>query len=160
MVGLPLRVKVEVIIVKNNKVCLTEVTTKDNYTFYGFPGGGVEGEDSHEETGRKECLEEVGILVKDISYLGLNVILPATFVKTERDTQYSGIHKFNYMARFDKVDKSILGKDDDALPYRWVTIEEAVRKVSLNRFKDVAANRVEALKKVKSWLEMKPLEKW
>jgi len=147
--SLPLRIKIEVIILKGNKVCVTKTVLEDGYTFYGFPGGGVEDKDSYEETAKKECLEEVGIAIKDVHYLGLNVILAPTFVKEGRAEKFSGINKYTYVATYDKMDKSLHGSEGDALTYQWLTIDEAIHKVSDNRLKAVVDNRIEALNKIK-----------
>ncbi len=51
------------IYVKNNEVLVTIDPKRNQYTFIG---GGIEPNESHEETLKREFLEEVGIKIKDI----------------------------------------------------------------------------------------------
>ena len=145
MSKLPVRVNVEVIITKEKKVCLCkfiDLSDKTNF-WYGFPGGGVEEGDSLEETAVKECLEEVGLLVKNVQDLKVTKLHPALFNKVERNAKYSGLLKHIFTAEYDNVDKSILGADGDAVKYEWVSVQEAMEKVKDNG--DWGVQRVAAL---------------
>jgi 8-oxo-dGTP diphosphatase len=51
------------IYVKNNEILVTIDPKRNQYTFIG---GGIESGESHEETLKREFLEEVGIKIKDI----------------------------------------------------------------------------------------------
>ncbi|WP_077324628.1 NUDIX hydrolase [Virgibacillus siamensis] len=52
-----------VVIVDNKKVGLIQ-RIRDGYTYYVFPGGGIEGDETPEEGAKREALEELGVEVK------------------------------------------------------------------------------------------------
>jgi 8-oxo-dGTP pyrophosphatase MutT (NUDIX family) len=133
-----IRKKVEVIILKGATVCLIKNTMKDGTSFYGFPGGGIEEGDTALETCRKECLEEVGIAVKNIKSLHMTRRFPPVFVKAGRDVQWDGIDVSPYMADFDRVDRSIYGADHDAAKPEWYRVETAIKMVGANVKKPLA----------------------
>lgn len=163
---LPLRYRVEVIIIKNDKVLLTlvppypPVVTKP---YFNFPGGGIETGDTPEKTVQKECLEEVGIRVKNIQKINIEPFIQThnqAFQKkttsdriNQRGQEYSGYHTTFYSADFDKIDKSLYGHDDDEMKYKFVPVKEAVNimKDQSKNFEDktklkLFEKRLEALK--------------
>lgn len=131
---MPVRVKVDIIITKGKEICLCKFHDSQDHsrTWYGFPGGGVDGDDTLEETARKECLEEVGILVRDIRKLNSTMLLPFVTNKPERKGKYSYVIKHMFTAKFDRLDKSLYGKDGDAVEYEWVSLEEANNQMVVN----------------------------
>lgn len=143
----PKRIKIEVLVTKGNKILLCKFHSGDK-SWYAFPGGGVEPGDTYEETATKECLEEVGVLIKDIKSLDLSKEYPPSFMNKGRDSQYSGGIQYLYWARFDKIDLSLFGKDGDAVDYDWVTLDFAADKVKQDaHFGEI---RYEAVMKLKS----------
>ena len=126
---LPVREKVEVVVTKGDKICVC----KKESGYWTFPGGGVEGNDSHEETAYKECLEEVGFRVKNIRSLNVRNSFPPIFDKSHRNSQYSSIDVHYYTAEFDRIDKSVLGADDDAMTYMFVEKGKAKALVGENK---------------------------
>ena len=145
----PYRVKIEVIVKKGNKVMLCNFR---NGKWFGFPGGGVEEGDSYEETAKKECLEEVGVVIYKVRALELDKKFPVNAdMKDNRAEKYAGTHKHFYVADFLGIDDSDLGGEDgEIVPYEWVSIDEAYRKVILNTLDGHGAFRGEALMKMKS----------
>jgi len=163
---LPLRYRVEVIIKKDDKILLSvvppypPVVTKQ---YYGLPGGGIETGDKTTETVQKECMEELGIKVKNIKQIKLQPFIQlhkeAFQKKTgsekidSRGQEYSGYHTTYYVADYDKIDKSQYGKDDDEMKYQLFSYDEALKILkdqSIN-FEDkkrlpLFKKRVEALK--------------
>ena len=137
---LPLRYRVEVIIVKDNKILLTVVppypptVTKQ---YYGFPGGGIESGDTPEKTVQKECLEELGIKVKNIRKINIEPLIQThqqAFKKKTgsekldiRGQEYSGYHTTYFLADYDKIDKSLYGDDNDQMKYQLFSLEEAIK---------------------------------
>jgi 8-oxo-dGTP pyrophosphatase MutT (NUDIX family) len=136
---LPLRYRVEIIIIKDNQILLTIVppypptVTK---SYFNFPGGGIEQGNTPEETVRKECLEEVGIKVKNIQKIDMEPFIQThqqAFQKkttsdriNQRGQQYSGYHTTFYVANYDKIDKRLYGSDDDEMIYKFVPFKEAI----------------------------------
>lgn len=145
----PKRVKIEVLVTKGQRILLCKFNHGDK-SWYAFPGGGVEPGDTYEETATKECLEEVGVLIKDIKSLDLYIEYDISFMNKGRDSEYSGGIQYQYWAKFDKIDLSLFGKDGDAVDYEWVILEHAMDKVKQdNQFGKI---RFEAIMKVKHLL--------
>jgi 8-oxo-dGTP pyrophosphatase MutT (NUDIX family) len=94
-----------------------------------FPGGGVEVGDTHEESVINECLEEIGVLVSGVESLGVKTVTEAAVNKTARAGMYSDIETHYYRADYSRVDKSILGRDDDAMSFEWVSLSKAIEMV-------------------------------
>ena len=67
--GKKFRIRVEMLIVKDDKVLLNVTNKEDQYgRIYKIPGGSVEPDLTIEESVKKECKEEVRINVKDVQY--------------------------------------------------------------------------------------------
>ncbi len=137
---LPLRYRVEVIIKKDDKILLSvvppypPVVTK---RYYGLPGGGIETGDTATETVQKECMEELGIKVKNIKQIKLQPFIQlhkeAFQKKTgsekidSRGQEYLGYHTTYYVADYDKIDKSQYGDDNDQMKYQLFSYDEALK---------------------------------
>ena len=131
--SLPYRRRVEVAIFKDGKVLLTK--NKDKKTgndWYGFPGGGTDG-DSDEVAARKECLEEVGVALSDLKALDGLHTQEGIGNKDGRADRYRGSGTKMFVATYDGVDKSELGADGDPLRYVWKTPEEAEKLLKDNK---------------------------
>ena len=136
---LPLRHRVEVIIKKDNKILLSvvppypPVVTKQ---YYGLPGGGIETGDTAIETVQKECMEELGIKVKNIKQIKVPPFIQMheqAFQKKTgsikldtRGQEYAGYHTTYYSAEFDKIDKSLYGNDNDQMKYQIFDYDKAL----------------------------------
>lgn len=143
--SLPYRRRVEVAILnKDGKVLLTKNKNKDTgEEWYGFPGGGTEG-DKDIEAARKECLEEVGIAVTDLNPTSVLHTQEGINDKKGRAEKYRGSKTRVFSALYDRVDKSLLGDDDDAVKYVWKNPSEA--EELLGRNKVDSSYRVKAMK--------------
>lgn len=147
---LPLRIKVEVIIIKDKKICLCTfpIFDKPGDIFYGFPGGGVDGSETQREACIKECLEEVGIAIKNITSLDHSKVYPPLFNKPGRVEQFSGTEKHFYYAEFNHIDNRLFNSEGDGVKFRWVSPEKAIPLLLLNKSKEQGEFRVSALKKL------------
>jgi 8-oxo-dGTP pyrophosphatase MutT (NUDIX family) len=141
---LPYRDRVEVIIHKDGKILVTKnVDKKTGETYYGFPGGGTDGK-SETKTGKEESLEEVGVRVKNL--VNTNVIHKqegGMSKKDDRHLKFRGSITKWYKADFDKVDKSVFGRDGDGRDYTFKSPQEALQ--ALSRGKYMVSPRLDAL---------------
>lgn len=138
-----------VIVGHNNNILLGKKIINGTFIGYEFPGGGVEEEESIEEAIVKECLEEVGIKVKNIQSLGLSFKYDVEYPKPERAKLYRGGEDFWYVCEFDHSDKSLYNRDGDVLPFDWFSIDTAIRKIKDSPSSKYNPIRIEALEKVK-----------
>ena len=138
----PYRKRVEVIIKKGDKILFSVISPyppKVTKTYYGFPGGGINTGDSAVKTCKKECLEELGVKIKNIKKLPITpfkfewakrkiVDTGTDYSKKlqERTTQYRGTITDYYTADFDKTDLSMYGADGQTTDYVFVSVPEAV----------------------------------
>lgn len=145
--GLPYRRRVEVVIWKDGKVLLTKNTSKEGDQWYGFPGGGTEGE-TDESAARNECLEEVGVAVANLKKTGVLHRQEGISDKKGRAEKYRGSLTRVFSATYSGKDTSRLGADDDSVQYVWKAPDEA--KALL------ADNKVDSRYRVKAMLESTP----
>lgn len=130
---LPYRRRVEIAIFKDGKVLLTKNKDKDTGdSWYGFPGGGTEG-DTDEEAARKECLEEVGISLDNLSRTDILDIKEGIGSKNGRDKKYRGSRTRMFTADYKAKDTSKLGNDGDSVKYIWSDISEAKKLLKANK---------------------------
>ena len=136
------RNRVEVVIKKGDKILLSVIgayTSKVTKPYYGLPGGGIEVGDSAVKTCQKECLEEVGVKIKNIKKIPIKSFKFKWAKRTITDTadyskelqkriiQYKGSLTDYYIADFDKVDLSKYGGvDGQTTEYVFVSIPEAI----------------------------------
>lgn len=139
---------VRVIITKGNLVLLGRKYKDGNLLCYEFPGGGVEEDSSFEETVVKECLEEIGILVKDIVSLNLKYKYELAYPNPKRAKLYRGGEDNWFVCKYDKQDKSLYNDDKDAMPYSWVTIDQAIKLISEGPESSFNSIRIKALLKL------------
>jgi len=136
---------VRTVIWKNGMVlvCLKVV---DGKTLYLLPGGGVEEGDTLEETAIKECLEEVGIKIKDVKDLNFSDKQMYKPIKEHR----IGMHEYAvthfFKGTFDSMDKSVYGADDDGMKYKWMNPLDAI-KIMNNSPSIYTYGRVTAIQK-------------
>ena len=147
----PLRKAVRVLILyKDGKVMLGKridsVTKK--LLAYDFIGGGVEEDQSMEEAVKMECLEEVGVRVKNIRKLSVVDSQRFTLSNPARAKIYSGGEDHYFSAEFDAVDNSLLGSQGDIMPHEIVPLAEAKRKILNGPDSPFNPARVSALEEV------------
>lgn len=144
--NLPLRLTVRVVIRKGNKVCLM-VKKKDGVVQYcSMPGGGVEEGSTLLLSAVEECLEEVGILIRNVKPLGVNIARQHPMPKAERSDTWGGTDTHYVVADFVRMNSSKLNIEGDALPYVWVEIPEAIRMIEESPPSDFNPTKIEALK--------------
>lgn len=150
--SLPYRDRVEVLIQKDGNILLTRNKNKDNGDeWWGLPGGGVDGQRPTEAC-QNECLEEVGIRIKNIKNLGITHTQEGGMSKKDnRHLKYRGSITDWYSADFDEVDRSKLGDDNDSRKYAWKSPKEALQALKQGKYMSTPrVNAVKALKPVKS----------
>jgi ADP-ribose pyrophosphatase YjhB (NUDIX family) len=142
---LPYRDRVEVIIRNKGKILLTRNPDEpDTHLWRGFPGGGVDGQ-THSSACENECLEEVGVKIKNVKALGVTHTEEGMSTNKNRHLQYRGSKTNWYMADYDGLDTSVLGMDGDAQKHIWRSHEDALLDVerSAGTMKD---SKMKALK--------------
>lgn len=127
------RACVRVIIVKSQRgqdfILLGTKFTKEGKKFHEFPGGGLEEGLDIVENIRKECLEEVGIKVKDIQPLQYSYQYEVNYHDPERAKKYRGGIDHWYVAEYNGEDKRLLNIEGDAMAFEWVVPDEAFAKL-------------------------------
>lgn len=152
---------VRVIILKENKVLLCKRYDKNKLQNYEFPGGGIEKKDSFEESVIKECLEEVGIKVKNIKELNLSIVHDIQDLMYIDKEKYAGNINDWVVCEFEKIDKSVYNIERDALPADWVTIDEAIGLIENGPYSVFNKDCLEALCLTKRLLNQNMLlNKW
>jgi 8-oxo-dGTP pyrophosphatase MutT (NUDIX family) len=150
--SLPYRDRVEIIIVKNGEYLVTQHSNPDTKERWsGFPGGGVDG-DPVLKACKKECLEEVGVRIKNIRAINIpSHKREGMNKKDNRHLKFRGSITNWYVADYDGIDKSKLGADNDSRRYTWQSLPEALQSVSKGKFMTTPrVNALKALKPVKS----------
>jgi 8-oxo-dGTP pyrophosphatase MutT (NUDIX family) len=147
----PFRKAVRVIIRKGDKIILGKriQDATGELLSYDFIGGGVDEGESMEDAVLKECLEEVGIRVKNIQKLSVTSQLEHTFSKPERTAMYAGTEDHYFVADFDKFDKRLHGSEGDAMPHEYVTVDEAIHLIKHAPESDFNPIRLTALDEIK-----------
>lgn len=126
MKTIPQRERVEVLITRDDRVCVAWWRGVKVAANICFPGGGVEDGDTHEQTVIKECLEEVGIQVKNIQYLNIREKGTTVFSNVDEGLEKFGCETFVYTAEFDEVNMKVFNVEGDGMEYEWVTIPQAI----------------------------------
>lgn len=141
--SLPYRRRVEVAIWKDGKVLLTKNKNAEGEEWYGFPGGGTEGE-TDESAARNECLEEVGVAVDGLKKTSVLHRTEGISDKKGRGEKYRGSLTRVFSANFKSTDKSRLGADGDSVRYVWKSPDEAATLLGDNKVD--SSYRVKALR--------------
>lgn len=139
---------VRVLILKEDKVLLGRMRKEGQFICYLFPGGGVEEGDSIEESARKECLEEVGIAVKNVRQMGYVVKYTCEFDKPERAALYLGCEDFYCLCDYGEDDKKLYGSEGDSLLCTWETPEVAIALIEREPQSPSNDSKVEVLRKL------------
>ena len=146
----PYRPCVRILIVKGDKILLGDKIIDGKFVGYEFPGGGVEKDDDHEETVKKECLEEVGIEVDHVRPIGLVFAFGPNFLNKERQKIFKGGIDTWYMCEYVRKDHELLNIEGDKLPYQWVYPEEAIKMINKTPKSDYNPARLTVLSMVKN----------
>lgn len=141
---------VRIIICKDNLVLLGERRYSDGtLMYYEFPGGGVEKNETISDTVKRESLEEVGMVVDNVRSLDIRYSYNISYNNPTRAKKYKGGNDVWCVCDFVKQDHSLHGKDGDALPYKWVPVEEAINLIKNGPPSKYNQARLEALDKVR-----------
>jgi 8-oxo-dGTP pyrophosphatase MutT (NUDIX family) len=126
---LPVRERVEIVIYKGDEILLILSANQVLYSDWrGFPGGGVDG-NTPREACRLECLEEVGIKIKNLRCLDISLEENHVSGKGNRKAEYRGTRTTWYAAEYDGEDHSLLNADNDAKQYEWANRKIAKLKL-------------------------------
>lgn len=138
------RKKVEVIVIKEGKVCVC--LPSPGREFYGFPGGGIDPGETLEQAAKRECLEEVGFAVTDVQSLNAGeVFLSGTKAKK---LGFDGSQVFYYMAAYGSDNRSIYNIEGDGRDVEWMDIDKAIQIYSAAKtpFDDSRASILKLIK--------------
>lgn len=138
--------RVEVLIIKDGKLCMSHFKDADGNRLYGFPGGHVDAGEKPIESAKRECLEEVGILIKNLS----NLNIKAYDVKTATVTMF-------FSADFDDNDMSKYNTEADGSSYEWMTYSEAAKAIQDNNYVNAEIERGRAIARLPAPLTSAPV---
>lgn len=119
------RCAIRAVVIKNKKILMVHSGVNGDYK---FPGGGVEKDEDHHETLKREVLEECGLHLSSVdSFLGA---LTEYSKAQEEELDYFKMESFYYHCAVDDVDFMELNLDDyerdlDFSP-KWVDINTAI----------------------------------
>ena len=140
---------VRVIIQKEDKILLCNKFINKKFVGYVFPGGGIEGYSTVNETVIQECLEEVGILVNHVRPLGVDFHYDAKFSKPERAYLYRGNNDNWQLCDYVREDERQFNTEGDGMSYQWVTPEKAVSLIAKDQSDKVyVPMRMQALRRL------------
>lgn len=92
--------------------------------YFAVPGGGVDGDETLEDTVYREIFEELGISRESLELVGSSDIpLQFTFkeIKLTRDgNEYKGSERYFFGFRFTGEDAEIHLRKDEVRAYKWV----------------------------------------
>lgn len=145
---------VRIIICKEDEILLCRrFSDKGQVNNYLFPGGGIEEDDSITETVVKECLEEVGVKVKNVRLLGLVDKYEMDNPNPERAKLFKGNEDTWCVCDFDGINDKHLGVEGDAMPYTWETKDNAIKLIKTMKFDgggiDISSNKIRAITRLK-----------
>lgn len=131
------RCAIRAVIIKNKKLLMVHSGVNGDYK---FPGGGVEKDEDHHETLKREVLEECGLHLSSVdSFLG---VLTELSKAKEEEMDYFKMESFYYHCAVDDVDFMELKLDDyerelDFSP-KWVDMDKAIytNRIVLNSAKN------------------------
>lgn len=129
------RESVRVLVIKDDEVLLGTTHRKGGLT-RTLPGGGVEKGDSREYTVIKECLEEVGVVVEDPTFLNVEYRFEYEHHLNRNNEEYKGGHDYWYMCRYVGMCDTLLGLDNDSFSFEWVKLGSLVDAITTANVND------------------------
>lgn len=145
------RKRVEIIIQKQGNVLVT-INKEPTHTWYGFPGGGIESDQTLEQAAEAEALEEVKVKIDQIKVVhSLQVDgYKARASRPEiahRESQFKGTITTYVTANCVKERVVTQASDGDEVEYVWMTPSQAIQAMNDNNKDWTGPNgRLEALK--------------
>ncbi|MBU2542875.1 NUDIX domain-containing protein [Patescibacteria group bacterium] len=119
------------VIIENGKVLLDKEQKSYGITNWLFPGGKKEGDKTHEETCRREVMEELGIEIKIIKQLET--------IERDKDNVHWILHHF----LAERIGEIKIG--DDVIEYGWFDIDNLPDDCSEN-VKTIIQSYIQELK--------------
>lgn len=116
------RQKVEVLIIKDGKVCVC--TPSASRSHYNFPGGGVDQGESFDKAAARESLEEVGIVVANVTNMNAGDIFKTGTKATKLG--YDGSQVSYYLAAYAWEDKRTYNIEGDGRSFEWMDLDKAI----------------------------------
>jgi|TARA_Y100000310_G_C20598922_1_gene771977 8-oxo-dGTP pyrophosphatase MutT (NUDIX family) len=126
--------------------------------YYTEPGGGIEDNQTYKQAAINECLEEIGILIKNIKLINIDSYkvdwykLQSQGIKLsdkqkKRMKKYRGNDIIACVAEFKEYDNSIIGGDDDIyMKPEYVTKQKLIQNYKKNYFdKNLIAWKIKVL---------------
>jgi 8-oxo-dGTP pyrophosphatase MutT (NUDIX family) len=152
-----MRTKVEIYIIMPDKKLLVGKLPHGDYL---GAGGGVEEGQSLIQAAKMECLEELGVQVKNIKFLNKDNPFFYDFQKKRKNETakvlkrrkiFRGLNVYYGYADFVKIDESIYGRDNDAMPRAIITKQELIQsKLKFMKYMDpdMAKFQLEMIRKI------------
>jgi len=157
----PWRPRSEVYIIKDSKL-LVGYVKNDKWEGYIIPGGGIDMGENPEKAATRECLEEIGVKVKDLKLLSVKKIAYQETINSDvanaskYSREFSGAIFMTFIGYFDKY---VEGKE---FTLKEITFNEAIKFFDKNTKDQKKSSDVynyekskyvlETLKKIKSLL--------
>jgi len=119
------REAVRAIILNGNNILMAHLQKTNEYK---FPGGGIKENESIEKALKREVLEEIGYIVKDINGK-IGTIIEYSISKKGKEHYFKMISDY-YLVEVDNIQlKQKLEKDEEELMYKpcWTNIREAYK---------------------------------
>ena len=131
-----------IILDPNGKVAMIY---SEKYHFYKFPGGGIEGDETHLETLKREIKEETGMILKPESVQEFGEVLRTQ--KMQKDGKDVVLVQYNYYLceTENEIDTQSLDDDEKELGFvlKFVSIDEAIRANNNFQGEPIEKNTVE-----------------
>lgn len=146
------RQKSEVYIIDGNKIYVARFKDPNASTFCTLPGGGIDPGESPEDAVRRECMEEIGVTIKDLK--PIDKLFCFSFDKNPMFMgTYDGMCVYSFIAKFDKkVNNGI----ENHLKLDIITIDEMIKicTLGLTRYNakwwsKMVQHRIDVLNKIK-----------
>ena len=126
---------VRVIIFKDGKMMLGKKNFKGKI-IRSVPGGGIEKGKTPEETCIEEALEEVGVKVDGVRYLGITHKYDIELPQPERRRIYRGVENSWFMAKWVYDDDELLGSQGDALKATYYYTLDEIKDILMKERSD------------------------
>jgi 8-oxo-dGTP pyrophosphatase MutT (NUDIX family) len=156
------RERAEVIITKNDLILLCTTMSLEKTNVFVFPGGGLDGK-TIEQTAIEECLEEIGVRIRNIKYNQDIYIDNSPPIWLKERCLFRGSKTYFVFAEYDGEDKHKYNIEGDGMTYQWTTIEDAISKIKTNNaasFYPTDQVRIALLRKMLSKVSTEALAKW
>jgi 8-oxo-dGTP pyrophosphatase MutT (NUDIX family) len=119
----PIRNSVKAIIIRDGHVLLTKNEDKDGF-FYLFPGGGQNAGEDMRTALRRECLEEIGVLVSvgGLRWVRDYIAQNHEFAQFDGDVHQVELY-FECTIESDSEPSNGTGKDTNQVSVEWVALD-------------------------------------